>query len=184
MKIIVGLGNPGPKYDRTRHNVGFMVVDRLAEKLGVELDRKRYHALIGEKAIDGETLLLAKPLTYVNESGRAVEGLHRNYACPIDSIMVICDDLNLPLGKLRIRRKGSSGGHNGLESIILHLQSQDFPRLRIGVGQPPHREAKQYVLSNFSVEEEEVVEGTLERANEALLDWLKEGTEECMKKFN
>ncbi|HLA37919.1 MAG TPA: aminoacyl-tRNA hydrolase [Candidatus Brocadiales bacterium] len=184
MKIVVGLGNPGPKYGRTRHNMGFMVVDRLAERLGVKVEGKRFHALVGEKVIDGETLLLVKPLTYVNESGRTVRELQKNYSCPVDSIMVICDDLNLPLGKLRIRRRGSSGGHNGLESVMSCLESKDFPRLRVGIGHPLHGEAREYVLSPFLKEEKEELEGALERANEALLDWISGGVEECMKRFN
>ncbi len=184
MKIVVGLGNPGPKYSRTRHNMGFMVVDRLAGKLGLRVESKRFHALVAEKVIDGENLLLVKPLTYVNESGLTVKELQKNFSCPADSIMVICDDLSLPLGKLRIRRKGSSGGHNGLESIISHLETKDFPRLRIGIGHPPQGEAREYVLSPFLKEEEETLERTLERANEAILNWIRAGIEECMKKFN
>ena len=184
MKIVVGLGNPGPKYSKTRHNVGFMVVDRLAEKLGISVESKRFHALVGKKVVNGETLLLVKPLTYVNESGRTVKELQKNYSCPMSSIMVICDDLNLPLGKLRIRRKGSSGGHNGLESIIFCLESKDFSRMRIGIGHPLHGEAREYVLSPFLKEEEEGVEGALERAYEALLDWVRGGVDECMKRFN
>jgi PTH1 family peptidyl-tRNA hydrolase len=184
MKIVVGLGNPGPKYGRTRHNMGFMVVDRLAERLGVKVESKRFHALVGEKVVDGETLLLVKPLTYVNESGRTARELQKNYSCPVDSIMVICDDLNLPLGKLRIRKRGSSGGHNGLESIMSCLESKDFPRLRVGIGHPLHGEAREYVLSPFLKEEKEELEGALERANEAMLDWIRGGVEECMKRFN
>ncbi|MFN3466096.1 MAG: aminoacyl-tRNA hydrolase [Candidatus Brocadiales bacterium] len=184
MKIVVGLGNPGAKYSKTRHNMGFMVVDKLAEKLRTKVEGKRFHALVGEKVIDGETLLLVKPLTYVNESGRTVKELLENYSCPMSSIMVICDDLNLPLGKLRIRRKGSSGGHNGLESIISYLDSKDFPRMRIGIGSPLHGEAREYVLSPFLKEEGAEVELALERAYEALLDWMRGGVEECMKRFN
>lgn len=184
MKIVVGLGNPGPKYVKTRHNMGFMVVDRLAEKLGVRVDSKRFHALVGEKVVNDEELLLVKPLTYVNESGRTVKELQKNYSCPLESIMVICDDLNLPLGKLRIRRKGSSGGHNGLESIIVHLGSKDFPRLRIGIGHPPHGEAREYVLSPFLKEEGEALEDSLQRAYEALWDWIKGGIEGSMKRVN
>jgi PTH1 family peptidyl-tRNA hydrolase len=161
-----------------------MVIDRLAEKFGISVESRRFHALVGEKAVDGETLMLVKPRTYVNESGRTVKELQKNYACPLDSIMVICDDLNLPLGKLRMRRKGSSGGHNGLESIIFHLESQEFPRLRIGIGHPPQGEAREYVLSPFLKEEEEALEGALEGACEALLQWTREGIETCMKRFN
>lgn len=184
MKIVVGLGNPGPKYSRTRHNVGFMVVERLAKKLRIKVETKCFHALTGEKAVNSENLLLVKPLTYVNESGRTVKEIQKNYSCSFDSIMVICDDLNLPLGKLRIRRTGSSGGHNGLESIIFHLESKAFPRLRIGIGRTLHGEAREYVLSPFLKEEEEALERALERTCEALLEWIRGGIEECMKKFN
>jgi PTH1 family peptidyl-tRNA hydrolase len=184
MKIVVGLGNPGPKYARTRHNMGFMVVDRLAERLGIRVEGRRFHALLGERAVDGEDLLLVKPLTYVNESGRTVAELQKNYSCPLESIMVICDDLNLPMGRLRIRRKGSSGGHNGLESIISRLGRGDFPRLRIGIGHPSQGEAREYVLSPFLREEEEALEKALDRAYEAVQAWIRGGIEDCMKGFN
>ncbi len=184
MKIIAGLGNPGEKYTKTRHNLGFMVIDRLAGRFGVDVNTRRFRALVGEVSLGAERLILVKPLTYVNRSGLSVKRVLEHYACSADSLMVICDDLNLPLGKLRIRRKGSSGGHRGLESIIASLGSTEFPRLRIGVGLPPHGEAREYVLMPFTRGEEEVVEEVLETACEAVIDWARSDIEECMKKYN
>lgn len=184
MKILIGLGNPGEKYRRTRHNLGFMVIDKLAERLGVESYRRRFQSLLAEKNLDEERFLLVKPQTYVNKSGLAVKKILEHCPCSLDSIMVICDDLNLPLGRLRMRRKGSSGGHKGLESIIYELGSSEFPRLRIGIGPPPGAEARDYVLSPFLKGEEEELEGVLDRACQALVEWTGTGIEGCMKKFN
>lgn len=184
MKILIGLGNPGERYARTRHNLGFMVIDRLAGHLEIKVERRRFESLLGEKPLDGETLLLVKPQTYVNQSGVSTRKVLEHYTCSLDSIMVICDDLNLPLGRLRIRRKGSSGGHNGLESITSCLGSTEFARLRIGIGPPPQGEARDYVLSPFLKDEEEVVAETIEKACEAAMEWVGAGIEGCMKKFN
>lgn len=184
MKILVGLGNPGEKYAKTRHNLGFMVVDRLAGRLGVEVRVRRLMSLIGEAPLNTERLVLVKPQKYVNQSGQPVKKVLEHYACSPEALMVICDDLNLPLGKLRIRRKGSSGGHRGLESIITYLGSAEFLRLRIGVGSPLQGEAREYVLAPFAVDEEGVIEEALERACDAIIDWVHGDVEECMKKYN
>lgn len=184
MKILVGLGNPGEKYAKTRHNLGFMIVDRLAKRFGVEVNKRRFRSLVGKIPLADDGLILVKPLTYMNRSGLSVKGVLEHYACSTDSLMVICDDLNLPLGKLRIRKKGSSGGHKGLESIISSLDSTEFPRLRIGLGLPPQGLASGYVLAPFSKEEKGVIDEALELACEAVIDWAKSGIDECTKKYN
>ncbi|MFQ5861573.1 MAG: aminoacyl-tRNA hydrolase [Candidatus Brocadiales bacterium] len=184
MKILIGLGNPGERYAKTRHNLGCMVVDRLAGRFGVEVSRRRFRSLVGEVSLDADRLVLVKPLTYVNQSGLSVKRILKHYACSADSLMVICDDINLPLGRLRIRRRGSSGGHKGLESIIAGLGGNEFPRLRIGVGLPPHGEAREYVLAPFPKEEERVIKEALETACEAVIEWARSGVEQCMKKYN
>ncbi|MEK7369781.1 MAG: aminoacyl-tRNA hydrolase [Planctomycetota bacterium] len=184
MKILVGLGNPGEKYTKTRHNLGFMVVDRLAKRFGVEVGKRQFKALIGKIPLDDDRLILVKPLTYMNHSGLSVKGVLNHYACSIDSLMVICDDLNLPLGRLRIRRKGSSGGHKGLESIIHSLGSTEFPRLRIGLGLPSQGQASEYVLTPFPKEETGVIDEALEQACKVVIDWMHGGIDECAKKYN
>lgn len=184
MKILVGLGNPGEKYTKTRHNLGFAVVDRLAGRFGVEVGTRRFRSLVGEVPLDANRLLLVKPLTYMNRSGPTVKRVLEHYTCSMTSLMVICDDINLPPGKLRIRRKGSSGGHKGLESIIESLGSTEFPRLRIGVGPPPQGGASDYVLAPFPKREAGVIEEALETACEAVLDWMRSGIDQCTKKYN
>lgn len=184
MKILVGLGNPGEKYAVTRHNLGFMVVDRLAGRLGVEVRRRRFRSLVGETPLDDDRLVLVKPLTYMNRSGQSVKSALEYYACSADSLMVICDDFNLPLGKLRVRRKGSGGGHKGLESIIHSIGSTEFPRLRIGLGLPSQSQASEYVLAPFSKEEKGVIDEALERACEAVIDWVRGGIDACARKYN
>jgi PTH1 family peptidyl-tRNA hydrolase len=184
MKILVGLGNPGEKYTKTRHNLGFWVIDRLADRFGVEVNRRRFRSLMVEMPLDTGRLVLIKPQTYMNRSGLSVRAVLEHYACSRESLMVICDDLNLPPGRLRIRRKGSSGGHNGLESIVASLGSTEFPRLRIGVGSPHRGEASEYVLSPFLKGEKDVIDKALETACEAVVDWVQGGIEGCAKKYN
>ena len=137
MHIVIGLGNPGREYQRTRHNVGFDVIDVLSEKLGIALTRSAMHGLIGEGYVGGEKVLLVKPQTYMNLSGQCVTELVSFYKPPMENVMVVFDDIDLPLGKLRLRRDGSAGTHNGMRSIIGLLGRQDFPRLRVGVGSKP-----------------------------------------------
>ena len=138
--LVVGLGNPGAKYEKTRHNVGFIAVDDIAHRLGVKIDRVKYHALITEVVIDGKRGILMKPETYMNNSGVAVAEAAKFYNIPPESIIVLHDEISFDPGLFRIRRKGSAGGHNGLKSIIEHTGSQDFPRIKLGVGQKPHPE--------------------------------------------
>ena len=184
MKIIVGLGNPGEKYLKTRHNLGFMVVDRLARRLEMECTQKKFQSLFCKKSVDQEEIVLLKPQTFMNLSGVAVKEAVDMYKCSLQGLMVICDDLDMPPGKIRIRRSGGCGGHRGLASIAGRLGSTDFSRLRIGIGRPVDGDPSDYVLSPFSKEEERVKEEAIEKACQALKTWMFEGVDACMNKFN
>lgn len=182
--MIVGLGNPGEKYTRTRHNVGFMVADFVVRKYDLKF---REHELfeIAHLAIEGKELLLMKPLTFMNRSGIAVKYAIKANNIILSNFLVISDDLALPFGKLRIRRKGSSGGHNGLQSIIDHIQSSHFPRLRVGI--KPEKEIEdvvEFVLSKFTHEEMEKIDAIIERATEALIYFVLHGAARAMNAFN
>ena len=183
MLAVFGLGNPGRKYVGTRHNVGFEVVDRLAEELGVSVWRRRFRARVSEARIGSEKLLLVKPQTYMNESGRSVQAAVAWNRLGLEDIFVVCDHLDLECGKFRIRRKGSSGGHNGLESIADALGTTEFARLRIGIGRPPS-EAIDYVLSRFTCAQCDIVARAVENAADAVKCWANEGIEACMNRFN
>jgi len=181
MKIVVGLGNPGRQYERTRHNVGFQVLDILAERYGVVFAPHKFQCLAAQVRVGVEKALLVKPLTYMNLSGQAVAPLVRFYKVPLEDLLVVYDDMDLPLGALRMRPKGGAGGHKGMKSVIQHLGSQDFPRLRVGIGRPPGRmDPVDYVLSRFSAQEEEVMQIVRERAADAIEKWLREGIEAAM----
>jgi PTH1 family peptidyl-tRNA hydrolase len=182
--LIVGLGNPGEAYARHRHNVGFMCLDILAQRHGLGFRRTRQRALVAEGTISGRRVALAKPITFMNLSGQAVSLLMRHYNLPVNRILVIYDDLDLPLGRIRIRPSGSSGGHKGLQSIIEHLGSFNFPRIRIGIGRDPTMDPAEYVLSPFRPEEVEVVQKALEAAANAVETVLTHGLEEAMNRFN
>lgn len=184
MKVIVGLGNPGPRYAGTRHNVGFDVIDSLAAAPGCPPFREKFEALVTELNEDGETVLLVKPLTYMNLSGRAVRAVLDFYKLPLDRLLVVCDDFNLPLGKLRLRAKGSHGGQNGLRNIQDHLGTDAYARLRIGVGQPQPGEAVDFVLSKFRPSERPIIEEAVARAVQAALVWAREGIAAAMNRFN
>ena len=153
--IVAGLGNPGAKYEKTRHNAGFLAMDFLAEKYGARIDRAKFHALVGEATIGGKRVLLMKPQTFMNASGEAIAEAARFYKCPTEKIVVISDDFLLDVGRLRVRRKGSHGGHNGLKSIERMLSTTEYPRIRIGVGQKPHPDYDviDWVLGSFSAED-------------------------------
>ena len=183
--LIVGLGNPGREYCSSRHNVGFMLLDHLAERLGVTFSRLESKALV-TKATDVENkLVLAKPQTYMNLSGQAVGSLVRFYKVPLEHLLVAYDEVDLPLGSLRLRPGGGSAGHNGMQSIIEKLGTQQFPRLRVGVSRPPGRmEAADYVLQDFSKGETELLEDTLTRAVEAVFVFLRDGIVTAMNQFN
>jgi PTH1 family peptidyl-tRNA hydrolase len=184
MKVVVGLGNPGPKYAGTRHNVGFDVVDYLAAAPGVSSFRDRFEALVAEAQEGGEAVLLVKPQTFMNLSGRAVRAVLDFYKLPPDALLVVCDDFNLPLGKLRIRAKGSHGGQNGLRNIQDQLGIDAYARLRIGVGQPTPGEAVDHVLSRFKPGERAAVRDAVALAAQAVVTWVRSGTEAAMNRFN
>ena len=182
MHLVVGLGNPGRRYRGTRHNVGWEVVDRLARRFGIQLEEEA-EALVGRGTIAGCPVLLAKPQTYMNESGRAVRALVRRYGLAPQDLLIVYDDVDLPVGAIRIRPRGSAGGHHGMASVIEALGTQEIPRVRIGIGRPPGDTAE-YVLSRFSPEERPVVEEAVERAADAVETILREGIEVAMGRFN
>jgi PTH1 family peptidyl-tRNA hydrolase len=185
MKIIVGLGNPGRKYERTRHNAGFMAVDELARNLHVEIAQEKYHALIVRTRIDSVETVLVKPQTYMNDSGRAVGAILRDTYAIASDLIVIHDELDLPLGTVRVKIGGGHGGHNGLRSIIEHLGTADFIRVRIGIGRPaPGMDSADYVLSPFLAEEKQVVPEVMTRAVEVVRVIVLEGSRGAMNKFN
>jgi len=187
IKLIVGLGNPGKKYENTRHNAGWMVLDRLASKLGFSFSKERFKGKVAEVSFEGEKFFFLKPLTFMNLSGESVGEFARFYKLRPQEILVIYDDLDLPLGKLRLRLKGSSGGHRGVLSIERHLGSREFPRLRIGIGRPPTKEeVVDYVLSPFKKDELPTLERALERAVDCLEEILKakEINNQIMSKCN
>ena len=184
--LVVGLGNPGREYERTRHNVGFRAVELLAKQAGVKLDRAKFRGLTATAALAGQKLLLLKPETYMNLSGEAVQLAAMFYKLPIDRILVLSDDISLPVGKIRVRAEGSAGGHNGLKSVISQLGSQDLPRIRIGVGAKPHPDydLADWVLSSFGAEEEKALAPALEHAAAAALELIQNGPAKAAAKFN
>ncbi len=183
--LIVGLGNPGPEYRQTRHNVGFMLVDRLAERLGVKFTRMESKALVTKGDYQGRRIVLAKPHTFMNLSGQAVAALCRYYKVPPANLLVTYDDVDLPPGAIRIRPQGGSAGQKGMGSIIERLGTQDIPRMRLGIGRPPGRmEAADYVLQKFSSAELELLTATLDRGVDAALLFVTQGLEAAMNQYN
>ena len=184
--LIVGLGNPGEKYEDTRHNVGFQVIDELAERQGRPVQRLKFKALTGLLTIGGEKALVMKPVTYMNLSGEAVRPASDFYKLPPERILVISDDVALAAGRLRIRAKGSAGGHNGLKSIIQHLGTDQFPRIRVGVGEKPHPDydLADWVLGRPQGEDRKAIDGAVKRAADAVECILSQGLERGMGKFN
>lgn len=183
--LIVGLGNPGRRYENNRHNVGFMLVSRLATRLGESFNRLESKALVVKGVYQGNRLILAKPQTYMNGSGQAVGSLMRFYKIQPGNLLVAYDDVDLPLGTLRLRPSGGSAGQKGMQSIIERLGSEEFPRLRIGINRPPGRmEAADYVLQNFSAHETDLLNETLDQAVEAVLLFVVEGLEAAMNIYN
>ena len=186
MYIIVGLGNPGKKYEHTRHNMGFLALDLLADKYGIKVDRLKFKALTGEGRIEGKKVLLVKPQTYMNLSGECIREVLDYYKVDEkDQLIVIYDDISLAPGKLRIRGKGSAGGHNGIKNIILHLGHDTFKRIKVGVGEKPKGyDLADYVLGHFSKEEEEVMKDSFERASQAAVALMHDSMDQVMNKFN
>lgn len=184
--LIVGLGNPGDNYARTRHNVGFRTADALAAALGVKIDRAKYRGLTAQAVWQGQKLLLLKPQTFMNLSGLSVMDATRFYKLPPERVIVLFDDISLDVGRLRVRADGSAGGHNGIKSIIGSLNSQSFPRVKIGVGAKPHPDydLADWVLSNFTQEEEKLLGPAVERGAEAALEIIRSGVPSAANRFN
>jgi peptidyl-tRNA hydrolase, PTH1 family len=185
MKIIVGLGNPGRQYQGTRHNVGFDVVDLLAEAPGAGRFQSRFQAQVAELVEGDEKILLVKPETFMNLSGRAVRQLADFYQVGPEDLLIVCDDFNLPLGRLRARPRGTHGGHNGLRDIQNHLGTTDYHRLRIGVGAPDEEgDAVDHVLGRFRPSERPVIDDAISLSVQAVSVWIQQGIEVCMNRFN
>lgn len=182
-KLIVGLGNPGPRYQNTRHNVGFEVIDHIADRLEDKKIIGKHRAIIVFGMINSQEVILTKPLTYVNASGPVVADLVSRFNLSLPQLCVVYDDINLDLGTLRIRRAGSDGGHKGMKSIIYELDSQEFPRLRVGIGKP-NSDPIDYVLGKFDSEEREMVEDSIQRAADALQMMVLDGIEVAMNNYN
>jgi len=185
LKYIVGLGNPGGEYKTTKHNIGFIVLQDLAKENGIKIKEKRYSALIGRGVISGEDVMLVLPQTYMNRSGDTVGDLVRREIESINDLIIVCDDINIKLGRIRMKKKGSSGGHKGLESIISVLGKDDFARMRVGIATEVHRgDITRYVLTSFKRKQHKNVSHVVSLASEALKYWIARGTDEAMNKFN
>ncbi len=184
--MIVGLGNPGTKYTTTRHNVGFCAIDHIANKLGVSADKLKFQGLYCRCKTAGEEVILLKPQTFMNDSGKSVAQFASFFKIPAENIIVIFDDVLLDVGKLRIRRKGSHGGHNGIKSIISCLGSEDFPRVKIGVGKKPHPDydLADWVLSPLPIKDRETISDNMDKVYDAVCDILKGDFEKAMGKYN
>ena len=185
---MIGLGNPGSKYEFTRHNIGFRIIDSLARDMGIEFNKvKSYYSLISRGMINNHKVMLVKPQTFMNLSGRAVNRVVSYYKIPLQDLLIVYDDLNLELGQVRIRKKGSSGGHKGIESIMQYLNSEDIPRLRIGIGNPSvsyNFDCASYVLSNFNIDEEDKIAEVIQLSTEAIKTIIEDGFEKAMRKYN
>lgn len=184
MKLIVGLGNPGTEYERTRHNVGWMVLDAFAKKFRIELNKHEKSAMTGTGRVAGGSVMLAKPLTYMNLSGDAVRLLMNAYLDSPQDLIIVYDDIDLPLGKLRIRQNGSAGTHNGMRSIISEIRTENFPRLRVGIGGPGDAKLRDHVLDEFNGDEQPVVDRAIERSVDALVLFARGDLKRAMNSFN
>lgn len=186
MYIIAGLGNPGTQYEMTRHNIGFHTIDYIADKLNVKVKKLKFKALYGECEIAGEKVLLVKPQTYMNLSGESIGDFSRFYKIKPENIIIINDDISLDTGRIRVRPKGSAGGHNGLKSIIYHLNSDEFPRVKMGVGAPQNKDydLADFVLGRFTKEEIPIMEKAIIRAAAAAEEIIRSGAASAMNKYN
>ncbi len=185
MYIIIGLGNPSREYEHTRHNIGFDVISRISSEYNIPLDYKKHKAICGKGVIEGERVVLAMPQTYMNLSGESVRELVDFYKVPNENIIVIYDDISLDVGQLRIRFKGSAGGHNGIKSIIAHLGSQEFPRIKVGVGDKPKGwDLADYVLSRFQGVDAVVIKDAILKSSHAVKDIIKDGLDSAMNLYN
>lgn len=184
MYIVVGLGNPGKKYENTKHNIGFITLDFLAEKNDIKINKIKHKALVGEGTVSGQKVLLVKPQTYMNLSGNSVREVMEYYKVEPEKLIVIYDDVDLPMGRLRIRKKGSAGTHNGMKSIIYDLQEEGFPRVRIGIGKERKMSLAGYVLGGFAKEERNLMENAVERAAQAIECMIEKGIDIAMGEYN
>lgn len=185
MKLVIGLGNPGRKYERTRHNVGFLVVDHIASQNEVKVKSRRCNALVGEWSSHGEKVVLAKTQGYMNRSGESVKALIREFNAGPEDIVLVYDDLDLPFGRIRIRSKGSAGGHRGVASVIDSLAGAQFDRVRVGIGRPPQgMDSADYVLETFSAQEVADLDDVISRASQAVTCLLHDGSQKAMARFN
>ena len=183
MFLIVGLGNPGKEYDKTRHNIGFDVIDYMANKYNIDVNREKFKGICGEGFIENKKVILLKPLTYMNLSGESIRELANFYKLEDDEIIVVYDDISLDIGRLRIREKGSAGGYNGIKSIIQNLGGDKFPRVKVGVGQPKDNLVN-HVLGKFSKEDREHIEKVIPVVSDAIVEIVKNDAKESMNKFN
>lgn len=185
MKVIIGLGNPGKDYKKTRHNVGFMTIEKLAKELKIDVAKSKFNAVYGETNYKGEKVIIMKPMTYMNSSGVAVRDLVNFFKIDPEDIIVIYDDVDIEFGDIRVRKQGSAGSHNGMKSIIYQIRNDQFPRIRIGIGKKhEQQDLANFVLNNFSKEEMEVIENSTELAAEAALDFVENGIDHTMNNFN
>ncbi|AZQ49327.1 aminoacyl-tRNA hydrolase [Bacillus albus] len=185
MKLIVGLGNPGREYELTRHNIGFMAIDELAKRWNISLNEQKFKGVFGAGFVNGEKVILLKPLTYMNLSGESIRPLMDYYKIDVEDFVVLYDDLDIPVGKLRLRMKGSAGGHNGVKSTISHLGTQEFQRIRMGIDRPKNgMKVVDYVLGRFTSEEIPEVNHSIEKAADACEEWLNKPFLQIMNTFN
>lgn len=184
MFVIAGLGNPGKKYENTRHNMGFLVLDRLAEKNNIKVNKIKHKSLVGDGFISGHKVLLVKPQTYMNLSGEAIGEIVNYYDVAMEELIVIYDDFDIETGSFRIRKKGSAGSHNGMKSIIQHLGSKDFPRVRIGIGASGDRDWKDFVLGKVGKDDAEAISRAIEKAADSIMCILEKGIDKAMNEYN
>lgn len=183
MYLVVGLGNPGREYANTRHNVGFKVIDCISERLGFNISKERFKGMFGEYIVGGEKVIFLKPLTYMNLSGESLIEAASFYKIPLENIIVVYDDMAVDTGRIRLRPSGSDGGHNGMKSIINHLGTKEFKRIRVGIGKAP-RSIVDYVLGNFTSEEGELIKLSVEASAEAVISIINDGIQTAMNKYN